>query len=82
MNYYFYQGQWDSLPDFRKIKATQTGIADSAFGMNKLPAEKNFALVQDGFVELKEDGYCYFGLNCNGAARLIFAGSTIIDIPS
>jgi len=82
LNYYFYQGQWDSLPDFRKIKAKQTGVADSAFGMNKLPADKNFALVQDGFIEIKNDGYCYLGLNCNGAARLIFAGSTLIDIPA
>ena len=81
LNYYFYQGQWDSLPDFRKMKVNQTGVADSAFGMNKLPADKNFALVQEGFVEVKEDGYCYFGLNCNGAARFIFAGSTLIEVP-
>ncbi len=82
LNYYFYQGQWDSLPDFRKIKAKQTGVADSAFGMSKLPADKNFALVQDGFIEIKDDGYCYLGLNCNGAARLIFAGFTLMDIPA
>lgn len=78
-SYSYYEGSWDSLPAFQKIKPAKTGLTDSSFALDKLPRQNNFACVQEGWLEIKEDGYYLFGLNCSGGARLILDRQKVID---
>ena len=78
-SYSYYEGSWDSLPAFQKIKPVRTGLTDSVFALDKLPRQNNFACVQEGWLEVKEDGYYLFGLNCSGGARLTLGRQTVID---
>lgn len=79
LHYAYYEGTWDKLPDFKKLKPVQSGIAGKDFNITKLPRQKNFACLLEGQIEIKEDGYYVFGLDCDGGARLFVAGQPIID---
>lgn len=79
LKYSLYAGTWDHLPDFRKLKPLQTGIADSLFSLNKLPLKTNFGCVFEGFIEIIEDGYYLFATVTGNGARLYLGNEIIID---
>jgi predicted alpha/beta superfamily hydrolase len=77
--YSIYEGMWDKIPDFKKMKALQTGITDSLFSMKNLQLKKNFALVVDGYVEIAEDGYYLWAIGSNNGSRLYINNKLLID---
>ncbi|MGZ3753059.1 MAG: alpha/beta hydrolase-fold protein [Mucilaginibacter sp.] len=78
-HYAYYEGQFDKLPDFKKLKPVKEGIADSSFDINKLPVQNNFALLIEGAIEIKEDGYYVFGLDSDDGSRLYLGNQLLID---
>jgi len=79
LNYSFYHGTWEEMPDFKKLKPAQNGITDSLFSMNKLPAKSNFAILLEGFIEITDDGYYLFALVSNDGSKLYLSDKLIID---
>jgi len=77
--YSYYEGAWDSLPDFKKLQPLQTGIAGKDFAVNKLSKQQNFACVLEGQLEIKTEGYYLFGVDADGGARLSLANQLLID---
>ncbi|MEO6313999.1 MAG: alpha/beta hydrolase-fold protein [Chitinophagaceae bacterium] len=77
--YEYYEGTWDSLPDFKKMKALKTGITDTSFSITKLPKQEHFACRFTGQLEIKTDGYYLFGIDASGGARLSLANQLLID---
>jgi predicted alpha/beta superfamily hydrolase len=75
----YYEGIWDSLPDFKTIQPVIVGRADSIFDINKLPRKDNFGLVMEGDVEIKEEGYYIFGLSSDDGSKLYLDGQLLID---
>jgi predicted alpha/beta superfamily hydrolase len=63
--YAYYEGNWDKWPDLKGLKPLQTGIANKGFEAS-LPRKNNFALVIDGFLETKEEGYYIFYIDTVG----------------
>lgn len=57
LRYSYYEGKWKTLPDFTKLQAVKTGIADSSFSLEKLPSKSNFGCVFDGFLKIDMEGY-------------------------
>ena len=78
-HYAYYEGQWDSLPDFKALKVIVAGRADSSFDINKLPRKDNFGLVMEGMVEIKEEGYYIFVLSSDDGSRLFLDNQLLID---
>jgi predicted alpha/beta superfamily hydrolase len=76
-HYTYYEGSWSRLPDFKKLKPARSGFAGKDFSIAKLPRQKNFACLLEGQIEIKEDGYYVFGLDCD--AKLFVANQLIID---
>jgi predicted alpha/beta superfamily hydrolase len=70
LRYSYYEGKWDSLPDFSKLKPIATGIADSTFLLDKLKSQQNFACVFEGFIKVEIDGYYAFGLDSDDGSKL------------
>jgi hypothetical protein len=68
--YTFFEGNWDKMPDFKKLKPVQTGIADTLLSFKNLPAKNNFACLFEGYVEIPEDGYYIFTTITRNASRL------------
>ncbi len=75
--YAWYEGSWDSLPDLKKLKPLQSGLADKNFDMGKLTATKSHVYVEEGQVEIKQDGYYIFAIQAEGVAALVLGNQPL-----
>lgn len=78
-NYAYYEGDWDSWPDLKKLQPVKTGITDKEFDLDKLPRKNNYALVIDGFIEIKEAGYYLFLFDADKDSKLYLAGKQLMQ---
>jgi predicted alpha/beta superfamily hydrolase len=78
-NYAYYEGKWDKVPDFSQLKSVKSGLTDTAFKFNKLPGKNNFALLIEGWLQVKEDGYYLFGLASDDGSKLYINNRLLID---
>jgi predicted alpha/beta superfamily hydrolase len=79
LKYSYYEGNWEKLPDFKKIKPVLTGVTDSVFNINKFPNKSNFACLFEGYVEIVKDGYYVFAIVSNDGSKLFLQNRMIID---
>jgi predicted alpha/beta superfamily hydrolase len=79
LRYSYYEGKWKSLPDFTKLKALKTGIADSLFSLEKLPSGSNFGCVFEGYLKINIEGYYGFALSSSDGSKLFINGREIIN---
>ena len=79
VKYAYYEGKWETLPDFSKLKPIKTGIADSTFSLIKLPSKSNFACVFEGYLKIEEDGYYIFGLSSDDGTKFSINGREILN---
>jgi hypothetical protein len=79
LKYSFYEGSWEKLPDFKKLKPNQTGLADSLYNINNKPVKTNFACLLEGYIEIVSDGYYIFALVSKDGSRLFLGNRQIID---
>lgn len=79
LHYNYYEGDWNKLPNFKTLKPVKSGVTDSSFNFSKLPRKTNFALLFEGLVEIKEDGYYVFGVSSDDGSRLYISNQLIID---
>jgi predicted alpha/beta superfamily hydrolase len=77
--YHYYEGVWDSLPNFTTLKPVLTGIAGQGFNFSKLPRQTNFACVIEGFLEIKENGYHVFILDSDDGSKFYLKGKLLMD---
>ncbi|MGN8068568.1 alpha/beta hydrolase-fold protein [Mucilaginibacter sp. 22184] len=78
-NYTYYEGSWNSLPDFKKLKPLKKGWADKDFDLGKLPKQQNFACVFNGQLEIKQTGYYIFGLRSDGVSTMYINNQLILN---
>ena len=79
LRYSYYQGKWETLPDFSKLKAVKTGIADSSFSLEKLPARSDFGCIFEGYLKIDMEGYYGFALCSSDGSKLFINGREIIN---
>jgi len=79
LRYSIYEGTWDKMPDFNKLKPVQSGIADSLFSFEHLPLKTNFGCIFEGYVEITENGYYLFATVTKNGSRLYLGNKQIID---
>lgn len=79
LRYSYYEGKWETLPDFTKLKAVKTGIADSSFSLAMLPARSNFGCVFEGFIRIDIEGYYIFALSSSDGSKFSINGREIIN---
>ena len=79
LGYSYYEGEWNALPDFGKLKAVRSGIADKDFDVNKLPRPTNFATLLEGYIEIQREGYYIFVLDSDDGSKLFLGDNLLID---
>lgn len=77
--YSYYEGDWDTMPDFKSLKPVKSGTVTKDFDINKLPADKHFAVLLEGFLEIEDEGYYLFGLDSDDGSRLYLGNQLLID---
>ncbi len=79
LSYKYYEGAWQRLPDFSKLKPLQTGKAYRP-DLREVPVNTNkFALVFTGKLKIKKADDYTFRLNSNDGSRLYIDGKLVID---
>jgi hypothetical protein len=78
-NYSYYEGDWDIWPDLKNVKPVKAGITSSDFDVEKLPRKKDYALVIDGIMEAKEEGYYVFVLEADKNSKLYLGNALLIQ---
>jgi predicted alpha/beta superfamily hydrolase len=76
--YSYYEGEWDALPDFGKLKPIKSGIANKDFSVDKLPRQTNFACLIEGYIEIQKDGYYIFVLDSDDGSKLFLGDNLLI----
>ncbi len=77
-HYAYYEGKWDSTTNFKSLKPQKEGTISADFDADKLPRKNNFALVIDGQLETKEDGYYIFVLDADKDSKLYLNNQLLI----
>lgn len=78
LQYAYYEGSWDKLPDFGKLTPKQTGDA-TEFSVNVVRKKDNFALRFDGTIKLDKDGDYLFLIGSDDGSRLWIDEKLVID---
>lgn len=79
LRYSYYEGKWGVLPDFNKLKPVITGIADSSFDLQHLPAKSNFGCVFEGYIKIDAEGYYLYALSSSDGSKFYINGKEIIN---
>jgi glucose/arabinose dehydrogenase len=76
LNYTYYQGQWDNVPDFTALPAAASGTV-ATFSLTPRLREDEFAFRYTGYVSVPVDGeYTFYTSSDDGSQ--FFIGSTLV----
>ena len=78
INFAYYEGKWEKLPDFEQLKPVSRGTT-SGFDVQLGKAKDHFGIVFTGFWETPVEGNYRFKLTSDDGSRLIIDGNTIVD---
>ncbi len=78
INFSYYEGQWDALPDFSSLTPVVSGINDS-ISLNVAQGNENFAFVFSGYIAIPLDGMYTFYVASDEGSRLFIDGHLIVD---
>lgn len=73
----YYMGDFDSLPDFERLKPHETGISEGVT-LAQAGSGEYFALRFSGFVKIEKDAVYLFSLTSDDGSRLTVNGMEVI----
>ncbi|MBI3766035.1 MAG: alpha-L-fucosidase [Ignavibacteriales bacterium] len=76
--YKYYEGDWDSLPDFNKLKPVKEGSLPN-FNFSPRNQEDHFGFAYTGVIRLQEDDVYDFFTNSDDGSRLYIDDSLVVD---
>jgi len=77
--YRVYEGSWNKLPDFEKLKPVKTGEAESGIADTNFSKKRdNFGIVIEGELEIKKKGKYTFNLGSDDGSRLLVNGMPVV----
>ncbi|MCX5632179.1 MAG: PA14 domain-containing protein [Phycisphaerae bacterium] len=78
LNYEYYEGTWNLLPDFDSLTPTATGTAHN-FDIGLRQQDNNFAFRFTGYIEVPADGNYTFYTNSDDGSKLYINNSLVVD---
>lgn len=77
LSYAYYEGSWDTLPDFQTLKPVTAGLS-SGFDIGVRKRNDGFGLVFSGFLHIPSDGDFRLFLGSDDGSRLQIDGQDVI----
>jgi mono/diheme cytochrome c family protein len=78
MSYAYYEGSWQTLPDFDKLKPRATGTS-AGFDLGLAPRNNDMAMKFDGFLRIDQPGDYRFFLTSDDGSKLWIDGKLVVD---
>jgi mono/diheme cytochrome c family protein len=78
MKFFYYEGEWDKLPDFTKLKAKKTGQAED-FDVHVGRRDNNMALKFEGFLRLQRAGAYTFHVTSDDGSKLWIDDKLVVN---
>ncbi|MFT7631032.1 MAG: cytochrome c553 [Mariniblastus sp.] len=78
INFAYYEGSWEKLPEFRQLKPKSTGVANG-FDIYVGAKKDNYGVVFTGFWETKTDAEYQFRISSDDGSRVLVDGKSVID---
>jgi predicted alpha/beta superfamily hydrolase len=78
-SYRYYEGDSDKWRDLGNLKPVKTGITDKAFDFDSLLRKNNYAMVIEGFLETKEEGYYLFIFEADKNSKLYVGDQLLME---
>lgn len=77
-SYSYFEGPWDTLPNFKNLRPVKTGIFTKDFALSNIPGQNPSAYLVEGFLEVEEDGYYVFGLSSEKSSKFYLGDQLLI----
>jgi mono/diheme cytochrome c family protein len=77
LNYSYYEGSWQTLPDFAGLKPIATGTA-VGFDLSLARRNDDMAMKFDGFLKIERDGDYRFYLTSDDGSKLWIDGKLVV----
>jgi mono/diheme cytochrome c family protein len=77
MTYAYYEGSWQNLPDFARLKPVATGIA-AGFDLDLARRVNDMAMKFDGFLKIDRGGEYRFHLTSDDGSKLWIDGKVVV----
>ena len=78
LEYSYYEGSWDQLPDFNKLDVVATGVIPN-FDITSRKQNDYFGFQFEGFVLLPKDGVYSFFTDSDDGSRLYIGGTLVVE---
>lgn len=78
LDYQYYQGIWNYLPDFSQMSPVKSGTIDYP-GFSPITQQDNFAMQFTGFIDIPADGYYTFYLSSDDGSKLYVGDLNLIN---
>lgn len=78
LNYKYYEGKWEQLPNFDFLKPIRTGTIDS-IAIPKQNSDENFGVQYTGYIKLPKEGSYTFYLNSDDGSSLYIDGDLVVS---
>ena len=78
LKYAYYEGEWDKLPDFARLKPLATGVAPTV-GLQPRPAKEHYGFELAGFLRVPKDGVYTLYLTSDDGSRLYIGDALVVD---
>lgn len=78
LNYSYYEGTWNSLPNFSTLTPIRTGIATD-FSLSQRSSDSYFGFVYSGYILLSSAGRYTFYTNSDDGSKLYIDGNELVQ---
>jgi alpha-L-fucosidase len=76
--YAYFEGEWDALPDFARLRPVEKGFQD-AFDLSKKKRKERCALEFSGYLRIPRDGVYAFTTESDDGSRLFIGNNLVVD---
>lgn len=78
LRYQYYEGEWDSLPDFSRRTPVRTGILPS-FSFDPRSDQEHFGFSYSGYILIPKRGLYTFSTESDDGSRLFIGNKLVVD---
>lgn len=78
LEYNYYEGEWQTMPDFRTLEPKATGVADNFLVKDLSLREDHWGLVYTGYFKADSGKVYIFGIRADDACRFYIDGTLVV----